>query len=138
MTIIGGCVCGAIRYECAEEPILMFNCHCRTCQMSSGGPYTPVVLLSSKAFRITKGELKYYFTDSVREKHPNKRGFCADCGSRITGGESRRKLPWVGVTASSLDDPSLYRPASEVFTSHAQAWDILNPALPHHEQYPPS
>ena len=22
----GGCVCGAIRYECSAEPIVMFNC----------------------------------------------------------------------------------------------------------------
>jgi hypothetical protein len=23
----GGCMCGAIRYECATEPIFMGNCH---------------------------------------------------------------------------------------------------------------
>ncbi|PYK62656.1 MAG: aldehyde-activating protein, partial [Verrucomicrobia bacterium] len=39
----GGCTCGAIRYECTAEPIVMFNCHCRDCQRGSGGPYTGVV-----------------------------------------------------------------------------------------------
>src|SRR6266498_1756202 len=28
----GGCVCGAIRYECSAEPVMTFKCHCRDCQ----------------------------------------------------------------------------------------------------------
>jgi hypothetical protein len=36
----GGCACGAIRYEVSAEPIVMFNCHCRDCQKTTGGPYT--------------------------------------------------------------------------------------------------
>jgi hypothetical protein len=51
----GGCACGAIRYECAAEPIVMFNCHCRDCQRASGGPYSAVVYVPAKAFKITKG-----------------------------------------------------------------------------------
>jgi hypothetical protein len=30
----GGCVCGAIRYECDADPVIMMNCHCRDCQKS--------------------------------------------------------------------------------------------------------
>ena len=33
----GGRACGAIRYECAAEPLGMHNCHCRDCQSASGG-----------------------------------------------------------------------------------------------------
>ena len=44
----GGCVCGAIRYECDAEPIMMFKCHCRDCQHVSGGGYAPVLLFSRK------------------------------------------------------------------------------------------
>src|SRR5271169_7134651 len=28
----GGCACGAIRYECDADPVIMMNCHCRDCQ----------------------------------------------------------------------------------------------------------
>jgi hypothetical protein len=134
--ITGGCLCGAVRYECTEPPIVMFNCHCRTCQMVTGGPYTPVVLLKSKAFKLTQGSLKHHFTEKVTGGG-HKRGFCGECGSRVTGAESDRRLPWIAVTASSLDDPSGFQPQYDIFTSHAQPWDLLNPAIPKHEEYPP-
>jgi hypothetical protein len=36
LPITGGCVCGAIRYECTAEPLMMGNCHCRDSQRVSG------------------------------------------------------------------------------------------------------
>ena len=129
----GGCVCGAIRYECTSRPIVMLNCHCRDCQQVSGGPFTPVVYVPAKAFRITQGSLRYYATLSVANGH-NKRGFCPDCGSRITGAESDRG---IGITASSLDDPSWFRPKMNLWVCDAQPWVLLDPKLPSFEQYPP-
>ena len=32
----GGCVCGAIRYECSAEPIMMCQVHCRDWQQVAG------------------------------------------------------------------------------------------------------
>lgn len=139
LPLTGGCECGAVRYECTEPPMLMFKCHCATCQKVTGSAYAPVMIIPSKAFKITKGALRYHFTDSVRgEKHPNKRGFCPDCGTRITGAESIHKRPWLGITASSLDDPSVFRPEYDIFTSHAQAWDLMDPSLPKHELHRPN
>lgn len=133
----GGCVCGSVRYEFSGEPLMMFNCHCRTCQMISGGPYLPIVVVRAKGFQFTKGMVRHSFTPNVAGgKH--KRGFCGDCGSTLTGGEREgQESRWIGLTASSLDDPSLFRPASDIFVTHAQPWDRMDPALPKHEQYPP-
>ena len=129
----GGCVCGAIRYECDSRPIVMLNCHCRDCQQVSGGPFTPVVYMPAKAFRITKGALHHYSTPSAAGGE-NKRGFCPECGSRITGAESDRG---IGITASSLDDPSWFHPKMNIWVCDAQPWDNLDPALPKFAQYPP-
>ena len=72
----GGCACGAIRYECTAEPIMMFNCHCRDCQRAIGGAFGAMVyVLPAKAFKITKGSPRYYNTPSEAVGH-NKRGFC--------------------------------------------------------------
>jgi hypothetical protein len=135
LPITGGCLCGTIRYECTAEPLRMLKCHCRDCQQLSGGPYLPVVVVPLSAFRITKGELKYFPTPSVLGR-PNQRGFCANCGSRLTGAENPKR-DYIGITASSLDDPSLFQPTMDIFVADAQPWDLLDPASPKHPQYMP-
>jgi len=83
----GGCSCGVVRYECTTEPIMMLKCHCRDCQQLTGGGFAPAVLVPAEAFRLTRGQLRYHFTPSIaRGKH--KRGFCPECGSRVTGAEA--------------------------------------------------
>jgi len=136
--ITGGCACRAIRYEIKTEPALMLKCHCRDCQHVTGSGYAPAFLVPADTLRVTQGQLRYHQTPSIRrEKH--KRGFCPECGSRITGGEFEKgDSPFVGVLASSLDDPSLFKPQMDIFVSDAQPWDQMDPAIPKFEQYPPT
>jgi hypothetical protein len=134
---IGGCACGAIRYECSTEPVMMFKCHCRDCQRVTGGGFVAGLLLPVSAFRLTKGQLRYHFTESAAGGR-HKRGFCAECGSRITGGElenSPSKL--IGITVGSLDDPSWFRPQMDFFVCDAQPWDQMDATIPKYELYPP-
>jgi len=135
LPITGGCVCGAVRYECTAKPLMMLNCHCRDCQQISGGPYTPVVIVPLGAFKITKGQLQHYPTPSLAGGH-NLRGFCPNCGSRLTGAENPEK-GFIGLTASSLDDPTWFKPTMDIFVSDAQHWDLLDPDSPKHQQYSP-
>jgi hypothetical protein len=134
----GGCVCGAIRYECAAEPIMMLKCHCRDCQQVSGGGFAAAVLVPAESFRLIRGQLRYHFTPSIRRgKH--KRGFCPECGSRMTGAEFEGDdSQFVGVLAASLDDPSWFQPQMDIFVSEAQPWDQMDPAIAKFGQYPPS
>jgi hypothetical protein len=134
----GGCsCCGAIRYECTAEPIMMFKCHCRDCQQVTGSEFAPGLLLSRKAFRLTREQLRYHFTTSLaRGKH--KRGFLSrmrvsSFWRRIRGRES----PFVGILAGTLDDPSWFQPQMDFFVSDAQPRDQMDPAIPKFEQYPP-
>jgi hypothetical protein len=133
----GGCQCGAIRYECTAAPIMMFKCHCRDCQQVTGGGFVPGLLVPLSTFRLIKGELRYHFTPSLAGGM-HKRGFCPECGSRITGGQSdQRPSEFIGLTAGSLDDPSWFRPQMDFFVSDAQPWDQMDPAIPKYKHYPP-
>ena len=46
-SLTGGCQCGAVRYECAAEPLFTGNCHCRDCQRSTGSAYVPALAVPS-------------------------------------------------------------------------------------------
>lgn len=132
----GGCACGAIRYECSAEPLAMFKCHCRDCQRATGGPYAAAVLVPSKAFKITQGTPRCYSSPSAAMGR-HTRGFCPDCGSRLLGAVNP-DAPFIGVLASSLDDPSVYEPEFDIFTADAQPWDHMDPALPKYPHYKPN
>ena len=53
VTRTGGCLCRAVRYECAGEPQFALQCHCRDCQLQSGAPHVAAVRMPSADFRIT-------------------------------------------------------------------------------------
>ena len=65
-----------------------------------------------------------------------RRGFCAKCGSRLTGAENP-DYGIIGITASSLDDPSWFQPTMDIFVGDAQQWDLMEPDLPKHQEYMP-
>lgn len=124
--VAGGCLCRQFRYEISGSPIAMFNCHCRDCQQSGGGPYSPVVYLPKTAFSVVHGELNHYWTQSSAGGQ-NKRGFCPECGARISGAETEES---IGILASSLDDPSLFSPQFNIYVADAQPWDAIPTDIP--------
>lgn len=129
----GSCLCGAIRYECSAEPIIMGNCHCRDCQQVTGTAFAAAILVPRNAVTIT-GEVKYY--DVIGDSGSLVgRGFCPNCGSRLF---SRPPIPeLMGITAGSLDDPREFQPIMDIYTDSAQPWDYMNPDLPKFAKMPP-
>jgi hypothetical protein len=136
-TFTGGCLCGAVRYECTAEPIAMLKCHCRDCQRATGSPYAAAILLPAESFRFVKGKLSYHLQARAKGGQ-HKRGFCPECGARVTGGESEDKSEMIGILAASLDDPSLFQPTMDIFIEDLQPWDTMDPGTKKYKQYPPA
>jgi hypothetical protein len=128
----GGCLCGKIRYECAAEPIFMGNCHCRDCQQATGTAFAAAMLVPRNAVTIT-GEVKYYDVTGDSGSIVS-RGFCPSCGSRLFSKPPISEL--LGIIAGSLDDPSGFQPARDIYTASAQPWDYMNPDLPKFAKMP--
>ncbi|MCG8595264.1 MAG: GFA family protein [Kiloniellales bacterium] len=129
----GGCLCGAVRYSCSDEPVATVNCHCRDCQRTSGGPYIAGFVVPARAFSTT-GEVAWYATtaDSGRR---SERAFCPICGSSLFGRPEAGGVLFVHAT--TLDDPSWFKPAIDIYTSSAQPWDVMDPAVTKFEKMPP-
>ncbi len=122
--ISGGCACRAVRYETEADPLVMLNCHCRDCQRASGSAYGAFMVMPKAAVRL-QGEPRYFRTIGNAGRAV-ERGFCPSCGSPVTVKlEHRPEL--LGLLAASLDDPSRYKPAMDVFTGSAWPWDHMLP-----------
>ncbi|MCP3168283.1 GFA family protein [Myxococcus qinghaiensis] len=80
-TYVGGCHCGAVRFEAEFDLSAPVNrCNCTVCT-KMGGTTTSV---PPSQFRVTKGESEtseYRVGDS-----PNYRRFCKHCGVQCYGG----------------------------------------------------
>ncbi len=128
-THAGGCLCGAIRYVLRGDPTFSAHCHCRSCQRAIGAGFVTWVGVKPDDFEVTGGAIAFCATSPGVQ-----RGFCARCGSSLTfAGED-----WadIGVTAASLDDPTLAKPTSNVYLDHRQPWVVLDDGLKKYDRLP--
>jgi hypothetical protein len=130
----GGCICGAVRFEVDGEPLFSSNCHCRDCQRASGSGYMPLMGFPKDAIRIT-GEVRYFERKAATGTSETE-GFCPVCGARLFAYAQAYEGIFL-VRAGSLDDPSVYRPQADIYTSSAQPWDHMDPNLPKFPKMPP-
>ena len=104
----GGCLCGAVRYECTGEPVFALLCHCRDCQRQSGSAYAAAVRVPAATFRVTHGEPKLY-VKTADSGNQVTRAFCPECGCILFLQVSARP-DLVGIRVGMLDDSSWFLP----------------------------
>jgi hypothetical protein len=127
----GGCLCGGFRYDGLADPILSFSCHCRDCQRATGGTSASAFGVPKEAVKI-RGEYRFYPKPSDSGRVVS-RGFCPTCGSRAISTVEAFPSIYV-IYASSLDDPSWFRPAMDIWVSSALPWDCMDPLVPKHSK----
>lgn len=130
----GGCACGAVRYEIADEPMFMNECQCRDCQRRSGTGHGSYMTFPSKAQVKVGGEAKHWevVADNGNVK---SHSFCGECGSPVYLTFSYMPDAFT-IHAASLDDPGRYRPQAVTYAVRGHAWDHLDPALPKFQMMP--
>ena len=129
--IVGGCACGAIRYQYTGEPLASLNCHCRDCQRETGSGFAPILIVPTSTFTVTRGTPRYF--DAIADNGTTvTRAFCAACGSALFGAGPDT----TNIRAGSLDDPSVFRPSMDIYTASAQPWDLMRPELPKFSKLP--
>ena len=57
--------------------------------------------------------------------------------SVLSEDQKKRLMLIVGIVAGSLDDPTWFHPQMDLFTSDAEPWDQMDPAIPKYEKYSP-
>jgi hypothetical protein len=128
LPFLGGCACGAVRYECTAPPLRMVNCHCRDCQVASGSGYAATLIMEASAVRLMQGAPKRY-SRTAASGNVAHRSFCESCGTPLFASSSAAPQ-FLGVKAASLDDPRWFRPSADVWVASAQPWDSMAPEVP--------
>ena len=120
LPLVGGCMCGALRYAVSAAPLMVYNCHCTNCQKIGGGAFHTAATVMEASVRFTAGEpgRVEWAADSGAVRFG---WFCNACGTRIANGG----VPSNGVLslrAGTLDDTSWVQPVGDTFTGSAQPW----------------
>lgn len=132
-TIAGGCLCGAVRFTIAAEPILTRACWCRLCQHLGAGSATVNVAFPAEALSV-QGATTDYVCVAESGNHMHRR-FCPVCGSHLFSAAEERPA-MVIVRAGALDDPEIGKPAMTIWTSEAPSWACFDPDIPQVERQP--
>ncbi len=121
----GGCLCGAVRYRCAEAPLMTGSCHCRDCQRATGAAFATLVIFAKGIVTVDGDALvmRAYTGESGKKVY---RSHCAECGSPVLA-EYDVTPDFIAVMAGTLDDPGLVEPQWCIYTASKQPWVELPP-----------
>ena len=134
MAIEGGCLCKAVRFRVAAEPLAVRTCWCRLCQYLGAGSATVNVCFPAEALSV-EGEVRWH-ASKADSGSDMQRGFCPSCGTPLfSNAEQRPHLTFV--RAGALDDPSIAAPQATIWVSEAPEWACIDSAIPAHEGQPP-
>ncbi|HEY6451009.1 MAG TPA: GFA family protein [Steroidobacteraceae bacterium] len=134
MSLSGGCLCGAVRYESSADPVFSGHCYCTDCQKESGCGHTTVAAVPDAAFRITGATAG--FSKLGGSGQATERTFCVKCGTTLFS----RPVAAAGLTilrAGTLDDTSQITPGMSIYASRARAWDPPPAHIPAFAEMPP-
>ena len=128
----GGCLCGALRYATASNPLRVTYCHCRFCQQATGSAYMVEPIFEKTKLEIASGTPATY---TLASKGSGKRvtiNFCATCGTKLFLAFER--FPDIyGVYAGTFDDPNWFertpRMSRHIFLDSAQQGTIIPPGV---------
>jgi len=128
----GRCLCGAVTFKLAAEPMTTRVCWCRDCQhLAANG--TVNMMVPTEALSVS-GVLSEHIkkADSGNDL---TRQFCPVCGTHLFAKSSARPQFRV-VRVGNLDEPSSIQPDMNIWVSSAPAWACPDPELERVEHQP--
>jgi hypothetical protein len=121
--LLGGCLCGAVRYRLIEEPFAFYACHCTDCQRQTGSAFGLSMFVRSEAIETLRGEPRAYRV-TLEDGRMKCGRFCGECSVRLWGEPA--KYPDLRVLRpGTLDRPGAYAPFGDIWTASRRPWVAL-------------
>jgi len=127
--LLGGCACGAVRYEVADEFLYAANCHCSQCRAATGSAFKAFAGIEREKLAITQGAdaIAVFGEPDLNDTR------CAECGSFLFS--VVREGAYVHVTMGSLIDEPAIRPRHHIFVGSKAPWFEITDDLPQFDEY---
>jgi hypothetical protein len=134
----GGCVCGAVHYQCTEEPQRVTMCHCLWCQRRTGSAFGTEVVFRKEDVAFSGIEPTAYRHVSDESGRWLEVYFCPRCGSNL--GLTLEAVPGIRtVPAGTLDRPELLKADKtkfrHVFTRSRRSWSEITSEVEAYERH---
>jgi hypothetical protein len=131
LTIRGGCLCGAVRYEIDGSFAAAGHCHCSMCRKSHGAAFATWAFVSPEQFKWTSG---VEFVEAYQSSPELERRFCRKCGSPLVATHDGKAME---VVLGTVDGDPGVRPREHIFVGSKAPWYEITDALPQFEKWPP-
>ena len=122
--LVGGCLCGAVRYEIDGAADNISNCHCGMCRKASDAAFVTWIGVAHERFRYTQGVPASYRSSDIAS-----RSFCGTCGSQLQIDDHGAHYH-THVTLGSLDGPGRLTPQRHIWVSDRLPWADYGDSLP--------
>jgi hypothetical protein len=129
--LMGGCLCGGVRFEVSEPLVSSGYCHCTRCQRRTG-------TAASVSARIAPGSLRVVSGDELIRSYVPDEGFakvfCSACGSALWS-RHPDDSDFISIRLGAFDEDPGIRPEYRQFVAYAAAWeDIPDDGLPRYPE----
>ena len=131
MSVRGGCLCGAVRYEVrgALRPVVL--CHCVQCRRWHGH-FSAFTSARREDLVLLRGDELRWYGDAPSEAGA-RRGFCGRCGTSLLWDAPSRSS--ISIAAGSLEEPTGLRSAAHIYVDEAGGYyELPDDSLPRHDR----
>ena len=133
----GGCLCGALRYTVASEPVHTIICHCTFCQKITGSAYLVEPIFRRKDV-VFSGEFSTFTHSSDYSSEAISYRHCPKCSTKVAMDIGRFEKVW-GIFGGTFDDPNWFPREGDavhhMFTRSAQRGTVLPAGVRLHETH---
>lgn len=124
---VGGCLCGAVRFEVRGALSAPVACHCGQCRRQSGHYWASTDVPREALTLHGEAHLTWY-----RSSEDVRRGFCACCGSLLFWDPLRRDI--VSIAMGAFDAPTGVRLSQHIFVADKGDYYDIADGLPQRAQ----
>ncbi|MFN0153075.1 MAG: GFA family protein [Gaiella sp.] len=119
--LTGGCLCGGVRFEVSEPPVMALYCHCTRCQRRTGSSASASVEIVPGSLRIRQGE---ELVCAYEPPDGFAKDFCSRCGSALWARNPADQDERFVRLGAFDDDPGI-RPSARQFVAYAASWEPI-------------